>query len=193
MTQSTFTHNKSEIDCMVRVNHAGEYGAVRIYAGQLAALQHTQARGPDHGAQIALLSEMAAQEQRHLDYFHRLIIERQVRPTVLQPLWHIGGFALGYITGILGEKTAHACTIAVEEVIEEHYQHQLDKLADPQANIRGETEQDLKAIIQECQADEIAHKEHARAHGGEEAPFYPALSTVIKGISRTAIWLSTRI
>lgn len=191
MTQPTFTKNK--IDSMIRVNHAGEYGAVRIYEGQLAALQHTRAHNPEHGSHMALLSEMAIQEQRHLDYFHRLIIERQVRPTILQPLWHIGGFALGYITGILGEKTAHACTIAVEEVIEEHYQHQFNRLADPQTNIPGEIEQDLKAIIQECQADEIAHKEHARAHGGEDAPFYPVLSTVIKSISRTAIWLSTRI
>lgn len=171
------TATSKDIEAMIRVNHAGEYGATRIYAGQLAALKQTQ--------NVETLEEMAQQEQKHLDYFNTLIIERQIRPTIFQPLWHVGGFALGYLTGILGEKVAHACTIAVEEVIEDHYQNQLNRLND--------SEQDLKNIILECQADEVAHKEEAKKQGGEEAPFYPLLSTAIKHLSKAAIWLSERL
>lgn len=162
---------------MIRVNHAGEYGATRIYAGQLAVLKHTKS-GP-------MLQEMADQEAEHLEKFNQLIVERQVRPTFLQPLWHVGGYALGAVTALLGEKAAHACTIAVEEVIEEHYQEQLDQL-------QG-SDDPLKEVIERFRQDEIAHKEYARQAGGEEAPGYPLLSSVIKTVSKTAIWLSTRV
>ena len=174
----------SETEAMIRVNHAGEYGAVRIYAGQLAALKNT--------AQAPLIEHMKAQEGEHLQLFTQLIHEREIRPTVFQPLWHVGGFVMGYITGLLGEKAAHACTVAVEEVIEDHYGVQLQCL-DHDAN-----ESDLRTIIERCQADEIAHKYMAQAeiskqsHETKEA-LYPVLSTVIRGISRAAIWLSTRL
>lgn len=169
--------DEPDLHAMIRVDQAGEYGATRIYAGQLAILKHTQS-GP-------LLQEMADQEAEHLAEFNKMMVERQVRPTFLQPLWHVGGYALGALTALMGEKAAHACTIAVEEVIEEHYQDQLDKL-------KG-TDEPLKEVIERFREDEMAHKEQARQAGGEEAPGYPLLSTVIKSISRTAIWLSTRV
>jgi len=131
---------------------------------------------------------MAAQEAVHLQKFNRLVIEHQVRPTILQPLWHVGGYALGMITALIGEKAAHACTIAVEEVIDEHYQGQLAQLKKtPDANVP------LANLIEECRQDELAHKETAIDLGGHEAPAYDLLTSTIKTISRTAIWFSSRI
>lgn len=168
---------KDQIASMLRVNQAGEYGAIRIYKGQLSVLKGT--------AHADALKKMYDEEARHLKYFNDLIIQEKVRPTLLQPLWHIGGYALGVVTGLMGEKAAHACTIAVEEVIEKHYQDQLETL--------GSEEQELQDIIKECQADEVAHKEYAKELGGEDAPFYPFLSGAIRSITKTAIWLSKRI
>lgn len=168
---------------MIRVNQAGEYGATRIYAGQLAILKGTPAE--------ETLTEMAAQEQEHLRKFNRLIIEHQVRPTILQPLWHVGGYALGMITAMMGEKAAHACTIAVEEVIDEHYQGQLKQLAPTSKMFPLHTP--LANLIEECRQDEVAHKETAIELGGRDAPAFSFLTTTVKTISRTAIWLSSRI
>ncbi|MBM3468244.1 MAG: demethoxyubiquinone hydroxylase family protein [Alphaproteobacteria bacterium] len=176
----------SKIKSMIRVNHAGEYGATRIYAGQLAVLKGTGSE--------ETLTEMASQEADHLKKFNRLIIEHEVQPTVLQPLWHIGGYALGMLTALLGEKAAHACTIAVEEVIDEHYQDQLENLqemgvtSDPTS-----PHSTLHDLIEQCRQEEVAHKEIAIDMGGREAPAYSFLSATIKTISRTAIWLSSRI
>ena len=169
----------SEIKSMIRVNQAGEYGAVRIYAGQLAILKDTPAEKS--------LTAMATEEAQHLQKFNRLIIENQVRPTILQPLWHVGGYALGMITALMGEKAAHACTIAVEEVIDEHYQTQLKELKNT-----TDTNETLVTVIEECRQDELAHKETAIALGGHDAPAYDFLTSTIKIISRTAIWLSSR-
>ena len=168
------------IKSMIRVNQAGEYGAARIYAGQLAVLKGTPTEAP--------LIEMADQEAEHLHQFNRLIIEHQVRPTLLQPLWHVGGYALGMVTALMGAKAAHACTIAVEEVIDEHYQSQLKKL-----DKEGASHIPLAQLIETCRQDEIAHKETAIDLGGRDAPAYDLLTTAIKTISRTAIWLSSRI
>lgn len=178
--------NPDTIDSMIRVNQAGEYGAARIYAGQLAILKGTPAEGT--------LTEMAAQEAEHLEQFNRLIIENRVRPTLLQPLWHVGGYALGMVTALMGEKAAHACTIAVEEVIDGHYQNQLKCLeigdaASPALPITAP----LAELIDRCRQDEIAHKETAIHLGGQDAPAYELLTTTIKAISRAAIWLSSRI
>lgn len=178
------TQTRDEIKSMIRVNQAGEYGAARIYAGQLAILKGTPAEGA--------LTEMASQEAVHLKKFNRLMIENQVRPTVLQPLWHVGGYALGMITAMIGEKAAHACTIAVEEVIDEHYQGQLEQLAKT-AGVNGPLNTPLAELIEECRQDELAHKETAIDLGGREAPAYDLLTTAVKTISRTAIWLSSRI
>ena len=165
------------VDAMIRVDHAGEYGAVRIYQGQLAILSGSEAEAP--------IREMAEQEQRHLDGFDALIADRQVRPTLLSPLWHVAGFALGAGTALLGPKAAMACTQAVEEVIDDHYAAQAEKL--------GNDEAELRDMIEDYRADERAHRDTAVEHGAEEAPGYEMLTGAVKAGSRLAIWLSTRI
>jgi ubiquinone biosynthesis monooxygenase Coq7 len=165
------------VAAMIRVDHAGEYGATRIYDGQLAVMP----RGPARTA----IAEMAEQEARHLAAFDTLIGERRVRPTLLQPLWQVAGFALGAATALLGERAAMACTVAVEEVIDEHYQAQADRLA--------EAEPALKQKILEFRDDELKHRSAALDMGATETPGYALLSAAIKTGSRLAIWLSTRI
>ena len=162
---------------MIRVDHAGEYGATRIYAGQLAVL--------GRGRQGDLIRHMEAQEQEHLRTFNGMIADRRVRPTAMLPFWHLAGFALGAVTAALGEKAAMACTVAVEEVIDQHYQDQVDAL--------GDAEPELKAVIEKFQADEREHRDTGLAHGAEATPGYEALSAVIKAGSRLAIWMATRI
>lgn len=162
---------------IIRVDHAGEYGARRIYEGQLSVLGQTPS-GP-------VIAEMHEQEVRHLEAFETLVADRQVRPTALQPVWHVAGFALGAATALLGEKAAMACTVAVEEVIEEHYARQIEQL--------GEDEAELRAALEEFRADELEHRDTGLAHGAGEAPGYEALSAAIKTGSRLAIWLSERV
>jgi 3-demethoxyubiquinol 3-hydroxylase len=162
---------------ILRVDQAGEYGAVRIYAGQLAVLGDKAAGD--------VIRRMAKEEQRHLDTFNRLLPQRRVRPTALTPLWHVAGFALGAATALLGEKAAMACTVAVEEVIDEHYAGQSAQL--------GKEEPALKAVIDEFRQDEIVHRDEGLAHGAEETPGYELLRATIKAGSRLAIWLSTRV
>ena len=163
---------------MLRVNQAGEYGATRIYAGQLAVL----GRNSPAAHQIA---RMAAQEQRHLDRFDLLMAERRVRPTALQPLWNIAGFALGAATALISEKAAMACTDAVETEIDRHYGEQLAEL--------GDEDPELAADIAEFRAEELEHRETAREHGAQEAMAYPLLSAAIRAGCRLAIGLSKRI
>jgi len=165
------------IERMIRVNQAGEYGAKRIYEGQLAVLGHRPV--------AALIRHMAAQEQRHLDAFDKLIPARRVRPTALQPFWHVAGYALGAATALLGKEAAMACTVAVETVIDEHYGRQSAAL--------GADEAALKALIDESRADENEHRATAEAEGAAQAPGYPVLTAAIKAGSRLAIWLSERI
>ena len=162
---------------MIRVDQAGEYGAVRIYEGQLAVLARTEA-GP-------ALRAMAEKEREHLLVFDKMIAERGVRPTAMGPIWHVAGYALGAATALLGERAAMACTVAVEEVIEDHYARQAEELGDDEADLRGK--------IEEFRADELEHRDEALARGAEGAPAYEALTAAIKAGSRLAIWLSTRI
>jgi 3-demethoxyubiquinol 3-hydroxylase len=166
------------VERIIRVDQAGEYGAVRIYDGQLAVLGKTK-MGP-------VIRKMAAAERHHLDTFNDLVAERRVRPTALMPLWHLAGFALGAGTALLGEKAAMACTVAVEEVIDEHYAGQLDHLDEDQ-------EAELRKTVIEFRDDELEHRDEGLAHGAREAPGYEGLSTVVKAGSRLAIWLSERI
>ncbi len=165
------------VDRVLRVDHAGEYGARRIYEGQLAVLGRTQ------GA--AAVRHMYEQELRHLKRFEDLIVARRARPTALQPLWHVTGFALGAATALMGERAAMACTVAVEEVIDEHYARQAEQL--------GAEESELKATIEEFRQDELAHRDTGLAHGAQETPGYEMLSAAIKTGSRLAIWLSERV
>lgn len=162
---------------MIRVDQAGEFGAKQIYKGQLAILA-----GADSEPTIR---SMAEAEDEHLEVFDRLTVENRVRPTALTPVWRVAGFALGAGTALLGEKAAMACTAAVEEVIEDHYQRQADQL--------GDDDPDLKAVIERFKADESHHRHTALAHGAEDTPGYRLLSGSIKAGTRLAIWLSERI
>ena len=171
----------ADIESMIRVDHAGEYGAVRIYEGQLAVLRRRGAQ-----ASVETIEHMAAQEQRHLQAFDRLVNERKVRPTALEPVWRIAGFALGAATAALGEKAAFACTAAVEEVIDEHYASQIAALEDGR-------DPSLKAAVEDFRADEAAHRDTAIEKGAQQAPGYKLLSETIKAGCRIAIKLSERI
>ena len=170
------------IERIIRVDQAGEYGAKRIYEGQLAVLGDSK-DGP-------ILREMAAAEEKHLDAFNEMIVKRRVRPTALTPLWHVAGFALGAGTALLGPEAAMACTVAVEEVIEEHYADQSAALG---ALPKSESETELQQVIEEFKAEEIEHRDIGLANDAEKAPAYPVLSAAIKSGSRLAIWLSERI
>lgn len=165
-------------ESMLRVNQAGEYGATRIYAGQLAVLRR-------NAPEAKLIARMAAQEQRHLDRFNQLMAERRVRPTALQPLWNVAGFALGAATALMSEQAALACTDAVETEIDRHYGRQLDEL--------GETDPELAADISEFRAEELEHRDSARDAGATRAFGYPLLTAAIRAGCKVAIELSKRI
>jgi ubiquinone biosynthesis monooxygenase Coq7 len=167
------------VERALRVDHAGEVGAVRIYQGQLAVLGQRPAG--------EALRAMKAKEEAHRDELAGLLAARGVRPTALAPLWDVAGFALGAATALLGPKAAMAATVAVEEVIEEHYRSQHEAL------VAAGTEPQLAALVERFGADETAHKNEAIAHGAHDAPGYTALTTAIKAGSRLAIWLSTRL
>ena len=170
--------SEAERERMIRVDHAGEFGAVRIYAGQRAVLG-------EHHKNAGLIRHMYEQEEAHLARFNKLITERGVRPTILAPFWNVAGFALGAGTALMGKKAAMACTQAVETVIDEHYQEQRDKLAG--------SDPELEEVIEEFQAEEMEHKRIAEEHGAEEAPGHEILTGVIKAGCRAAIWLSKRV
>lgn len=170
---------KDMLERMIRVDHAGEYGAVRIYEGQLAVLGKSADR-PD-------IEHMADQERVHLAKFDDLIRKNRVRPTALMPLWHVAGFALGAGTALMGEKAAHACTVAVEEVIDEHYASQVSAL-----DAEGD-QQELRDTFEKFRLEELEHRDTALGKGAEDAPGYEVLKTAVKTGSKLAIWLSKRI
>ena len=162
---------------MLRVDQAGEYGATRIYAGQLAVLRR---KSPES----KLIARMAAQEERHLKRFNALMVQRRERPTALQPLWNVAGFALGAATALMSEKAALACTDAVETEIDKHYSEQLKQL--------GSDDPVLAADIADFQADELEHRDIARDAGAAQAVGYPLLTAAIRAGCRVAIELSKR-
>ena len=167
-----------ERERMLRVDQAGEYGATRIYAGQLAVMG---TRAPHSGE----VQGMAVQEAGHRARFDALMAARGVRPTALQPVWSVAGFALGAATALIGPEAAMACTAAIEEEIDRHYTRQLDEL--------GDDDPELSGLIREFRDDEREHRETAIANGAERAPFQPLLSGAIRLGCRIAIRLSERI
>jgi ubiquinone biosynthesis monooxygenase Coq7 len=171
---------KADSERMIRVDQAGEYGATRIYAGQLAVMGE---RGP-HATEIR---GMAAQEDEHLARFDTLVAARGVRPTALQPLWSIAGYALGAATALIGPEAAMACTVAVEEEIDRHYSRQLGELE------KTGQDPELAGLIEQFRGDERAHRDAALAAGAERAPAFPLLHGAIRLGCRLAIRLSERI
>ncbi len=166
---------------MLRVDHAGEFGATRIYEGQRAVFS----RLPGARRIAAQLAEQEADEAVHKAAFDKLLIERKVRPTLLGPIWGAAGFGLGVVTALMGEKAAHACTAAVEEVIEDHYREQIEEL--------GDQEPELSAMISRFREEEIAHKDQAIAEGAKEAFGHPVLEAVIKAGCRVAIAVCQKV
>lgn len=169
---------------VIRVNQAGEYGARRIYQGQLDVLRRKQDR--DSRKSVPLIEHMAEQEEVHLDTFNRMMVERQVRPTALAPFWHVAGYMLGAGTAMMGPKAAMACTVAVESVIDQHYAHQLD-------TIDKEAEPELHAKITRFREEEMEHHNTGLQEGAADTPLYGVLSEGIKAASRLAIFLSKRV
>lgn len=168
---------RDSVERMIRVDHAGEYGAVRIYAGQLAVLRRS--------AKANVVREMAEQEAKHLAAFNELLAQRRVRPTAMLPLWHLAGFALGAMTAALGERAAMACTVAVEEAIDAHYARQIDALHDDEAALRDR--------LARFRDEELGHRDIGLAHGARDAPGYPWLTAAIKAGCRAAIVISERL
>lgn len=167
----------AQVARMIRVDHAGEYGAKRIYQGQLAVLGHTD--------KAETIRHMQAQEQVHLDTFAALIARRRVRPTALLPFWHLAGFALGAATAAMGTRAAMACTVAVEEAIDEHYRAQVEAL--------GDSEPELRQTIETFRAEELEHRDIGLANEAELAPAYRLLSAAIKTGCKVAIAVSERV
>ena len=165
-------------DAMIRVDQAGEYGAIRIYAGQLAVMG-------DRTPAAREIAGMAHQEERHRAFFDAMMARRGVRPTMLQPFWNIAGFALGAVTAAIGPKAAMACTAAVETEIDKHYSEQLQVL--------GDSDPELSAAIAEFQAEEVEHRDTALAHGAESAVAYPLMSAMIRLGCRLAIATAKRV
>ena len=177
MTTAKTTTNREDIERYIRVDHAGERAAQQIYRGQLVVLdKHPMGEEIRH---------MMAQEVEHLETFDSLINERRVRPSLLDPLWGAAGFALGVVTAAMGPKAAMACTIAVEEVIGEHYQKQAENL--------GEDEAELKTKIEQFRDEELEHRDIAIDYKGREARHYKLLYDVIQTGCRTAIKIAEKI
>ena len=176
--KSKASTDKNILDQIIRVDHAGEYGATRIYDGQIAIFGKESKIGKT-------IQHMADQEQEHIEKFNELIIEKRVRPTALLPLWNIAGFALGAGTALMGEKAAMACTVAVEKVIGDHYREQQNLLEDD--------EKELKKTIAKFEKDELEHHDIGLEHDAESAPGYKIMTKVIELGCKTAIAISKKI
>ena len=176
--KSKASTDKNILDQIIRVDHAGEYGATRIYDGQIAIFGKESKIGKT-------IQHMADQEQEHIEKFNELIIEKRVRPTALLPLWNVAGFALGAGTALMGEKAAMACTVAVEKVIGDHYREQQDLLEDD--------EKELKKTIAKFEKDELEHHDIGLEHDAENAPGYKIMTKIIEIGCKTAISISKKI
>nr|XP_033818468.1 5-demethoxyubiquinone hydroxylase, mitochondrial isoform X2 [Geotrypetes seraphini]XP_033818469.1 5-demethoxyubiquinone hydroxylase, mitochondrial isoform X2 [Geotrypetes seraphini] len=173
--------DKAVVDPIIRVDHAGEYGANRIYAGQMIVLGRTTV-GP-------VIQQMWDQEKEHLKKFNELMIAYRVRPTILLPFWNIVGFMLGASTALMGKEAAMACTVAVEESISEHYNNQIRTLME----LDPEKYKELLQIIKEFRDDELEHHDTGLEYDAELAPAYSLLKNVIQIGCKTAVYLSQRI
>ena len=173
--------NKKKLEEFIRVDHAGERGAIKIYEGQLLALK-TFKKDPEL---LKLVEEMREHEQEHSDFFENEIRERNIKPTKFLPIWDLLGVGLGFGSTILGKKAAMLCTASVEEVIDKHYQSQIDQLQDDEKKLREK--------IKKFRADELEHKDIAYEHGATKKGFYSVMDKIIKTGSKIAINISEKI
>mgnify|MGYP001252908827 CR=1 FL=1 len=174
-------NSKSRTEEFIRVDHAGERGAIKIYEGQLLAL-NTFVKDEDLKKTI---EEMKSHEKEHCEFFENEIKKRKIKPTKLLPLWDLLGIGLGFGSTILGKKAAMLCTASVEEVIDEHYQNQIDQL--------GSDEKDLKKKIIKFRKDELHHKDIAYKKGASKKGLYSVMDKIIKTGSRIAINISEKV
>tara|TARA_Y100000389_G_scaffold123993_2_gene121330 strand:- start:2471 stop:2998 length:528 start_codon:yes stop_codon:yes gene_type:complete len=173
---------KSKKEEIIRVNHAGEYGAKRIYSGQIFALRNSNKNI------LETLNHMKEQEDKHFEYFDNKITKDRIRPTLMQPLWNIAGFTMGYVTAKMGKKAAMACTVAVEEVIDQHYEEQLQELKKEKKDNK-----ELIEKIEEFQKEELEHKDIAIKNKAEELKLYRPLKFIVASASKLAIKISKKI
>ena len=166
---------------IIRVDHAGERGAIKIYEGQLLALSTIK---QDEDLKN-IIEEMKEHEKEHLEYFEKEIQKRKIKPTYLLPLWDIMGVSLGFGTALLGKKAAMLCTASVEEVIEAHYENQLKKI--------GSDEKELKIKIEKFKSDEVNHKNTAYDFGASKSGIYSVMDKLIRAGSKIAINISEKI
>lgn len=174
--------NQKNLSEIIRVNHAGELGAKVIYDGQIAALKLKK-----DFETLKMVEEMKRQEVVHFDYFDDQIKKQKIRPTIMQPIWKVGGFALGFLTAIASKKAAMTCTTAVEEVIDEHYQDQINFLKD------DHEAKDLREKIEKFRAEEIEHRDIGYDHGARELKAFGLVSSFIKCTTKFAIAVSKKI
>ena len=173
--------DKKILEEIIRVDHAGERGAIKIYEGQLLALKTIKQDETLKGK----IEEMKEQEKEHLEYFEKEIQKRKIKPTYLLPLWDVMGVALGFGSALLGKKATMLCTASVEEVIDQHYKNQLIKL--------GNDEKDLKKKIEKFKEDEVHHKNTAYELGASNKGIYSIMDKLIRTGSRIAITISEKI
>ena len=173
--------NKKKLEEILRVDNAGERGAIKIYEGQLLALKTLK---QDESLKEKI-EKMKEGEKEHLEYFEKEIQKRKIKPTYLLPLWDVMGISLGFGTALLGKKAAMLCTASVEEVIEDHYKNQLKSL--------GNDEIELKNKIEKFKSDEIEHKNTAYDSGATNKGIYSVMDKIIKTGSRIAITISEKI
>jgi ubiquinone biosynthesis monooxygenase Coq7 len=188
---SSILHSK-KINEMIRVNHAGEMGAKVIYDGQILA---NKIKGDKET--LAIIEKMKAQEIEHFEYFNQAIQSHKIRPTLLQPLWGLGGFAMGFLTAIIDKKSAMTCTTAVEEVIDEHYQQQIKEIDYMISNNFGENSQqeliDLQNNLKKFRDEELHHRDIAYENSAKDFIAHKPLSTFIKFTTKMAIAISKKI
>jgi ubiquinone biosynthesis monooxygenase Coq7 len=189
-----------KISSIIRVDHAGEFGAKVIYGGQIAALKFKGALKKADPETLELIEHMKLQEDEHFDYFNQEIIDQKIRPTLMQPIWRVAGFGLGFLTAMLDKRAAMACTVAVEEVIDEHYQRQISELENIKSAIKEKGDQErlqktdlLLAKINKFRDQEIEHRDIGYYHNATEISYYQPLTTAIKCFSKLAIFISTKI
>ena len=173
--------NQKTLEEIIRVDHAGERGAIKIYEGQLLALKTIK---QDNNLKDKI-EKMKEHEKEHLEYFEKEIQKRKIKPTYLLPVWDLMGITLGFGTALLGKKAAMLCTASVEEVIEDHYQNQLKKI--------GDDEKDLKAKIEKFKGDEVNHKNTAYESGATKSGLYSIMDKIIRTGSKIAITISEKI
>jgi 3-demethoxyubiquinol 3-hydroxylase len=177
-TLGDLTENQ-EIERAIRVDHAGEYGAQMIYSGQMAVFKNKKDQET-----LELIQHMKIQEDAHFNYFNSELVNKKIRPTLMQPVWQICGFALGAATALMGKKAAMACTVAVEEVIDEHYQDQLKNLQNCDS---------LKEKIEQFRKEELEHRDIGLENEAEKLALYKPLTFFVKKASKLAIFISSRI